>query len=279
MILRSPNLEHLELHLQESTRDENFMSPGWLVEAIAPVLQHTFENLQVFRLGGTANIDSEFLLRPEEGNLIRSFLFRHPKIHTLQLPWDWEMNFLIEESQEEASKILHNAVPNLRMFEGPSYLILVLMNLDIAQRLEHLVIPDVLEDEVYELEAFAAALPPLPNLRRLDIMLTYTLDDAAFARVLKATPNLTELTVQWIEGDPVSIKVPLSLALLMTNLGDCYTSINRAETSQDTYPWIHRFTSPDGTVIPENHSSTRDRRSIPVRFEVHMSRTATHFAR
>lgn len=203
MIMRSPNLEHLELELRENPNDEHFMSAGWLVEAISTVLQHTFEKLRVFKLGGTASIDSEYLLRPEENNLIRSFLFRHPNLTTLQLPWDWEMNALIYEPVSEPAQILRSALPNLRHFEGPTYLAMVILHIeDVAQRLESLGILDTAEDEESDLTAFAAKFPRLPNLRRLDLMSTYMLDHRSFATMLRAAPNIRELTVYWVEGEP-----------------------------------------------------------------------------
>lgn len=206
--MRSPNLEHLELELRENPNDEHFMSAGWLVEAISTVLQHTFEKLRVFKLGGTASIDSEYLLRPEENNLIRSFLFRHPNLTTLQLPWDWEMNALIYEPVSEPAQILRSALPNLRHFEGPTYLAMVILHIeDVAQRLESLGILDTAEDEESDLTAFAAKFPRLPNLRRLDLMSTYMLDHRSFATMLRAAPNIRELTVYWVEGEPVSICV------------------------------------------------------------------------
>lgn len=205
MILRSPNLEYLELELQENPNDEGFMSYGWQVEAIEPVLNHIFPHLQVFRLSGTASIDSEHFLRPEETNLIRSFLFRHPHIHTLQLPWDWDMNFLITEPFEDSPQVLRGALPNLRHFEGPTYLCMVILQLDIAQNLEHLGILDASEDEESDLYDFVTSFPQLPNLQQLEFMSTYMLDTESFSGVLDATPNITELTVHWVDGDPVSI--------------------------------------------------------------------------
>ncbi|KAF8606859.1 hypothetical protein BDV93DRAFT_593387 [Ceratobasidium sp. AG-I] len=202
MILRSPNLEHLELELQENPDDDGFMSFGWLVEAIAPVLNHTFHHLRVFRLSGTASIDSEYFLRLEETNLIRSFLFRHPQLHTLQLPWDWDMNFLIDEPLEDSPQALKGALPSLRHFEGPTYLCIVILQLDIAQNLEHLGILDASEDEESDLLGFVTSFPQLPNLRRLEFMSTYMLDNESFSGVLDATPNITELTVHWVDGDP-----------------------------------------------------------------------------
>lgn len=205
MILRSPRLEHLELELQEDPDDEGFMSFGWLVEAIEPVLKHTFRHLRVFRLSGTASIDSEHFLRPEETNLIRSFLFRHPQLHTLQLPWDWEMNYLIHEPLVDSAQLLRGALPNLRRFEGPTYLCMVILQLDIAQNLEHLGILDASDDEESDLLEFVTSFPQLPNLRRLDFLSTYMLDCQSFSGVLESTPNITELTVHWVDGDPVSI--------------------------------------------------------------------------
>ncbi|CAE6460512.1 unnamed protein product [Rhizoctonia solani] len=202
MILLSPNLEHLELDLKETPRDEWFMSAGWLVEAIAPVLQHTFEHLKVFRLGGTASIDSEFLLQPDEENLIRGFIIRHPGLHTLQLPWDWEMNALIRQPIQDTWTILQDVLPNLRCFEGPTYLVMLFLKLKVAQRLEHLVILDSAEDEESDLSVFSDKFPRLPNLRTLEFRSTYMLDTTSLFEVVKGTPNITELTITWVDGDP-----------------------------------------------------------------------------
>lgn len=229
MILRSPNLEYLELDLRENPQDEGFLSFGWLVEAITPVLRYNFENLKVFRLGGTASIDSEFIFNSGEESLVRDFLFRHPGLHTLQLPWDWEMNNLVREPLDRASEALRGALPNLRRFEGPAYLVMVILRLEIAQRLEHLVVLDTMEDEDYNLAAFAASFAPLPNLQHLAFMSTYMLDNRTFAGVLSATPNITELTVQWVDGDPVSTrgtpKTPTWLIFSLLNLGNHRTSV------------------------------------------------------
>ncbi|CUA68758.1 hypothetical protein RSOLAG22IIIB_03617 [Rhizoctonia solani] len=205
MILLSPHLEYLELDLKENPEDEQFMSAGWLVEAIAPVLQHTFEHLKTFRLGGTASIDSEFLLAPEESNLIRDFIIRHPKLHTLQLPWDWEMNSLIRQPVQDTWTILQGILPNLRCFEGPTYLVMLFLKLDVAQHLEHLVVLDSAEDEESDLAVFSDAFPRLPNLRNLEFRSTYMLDTTSFFEVVKGTPNITELTIAWVDGDPVRI--------------------------------------------------------------------------
>ncbi|CAE6415774.1 unnamed protein product [Rhizoctonia solani] len=202
MIMRSPNLEYLELDLKENSRDPQFMTAGWLVEALYPVLMHTFKHLKVFRLGGTASIDSEFLLRPEEENLIRGFILRHPGLHTLQLPWDWEMNSLIREPIQETWTILQGALPNLRCFEGPTYLVTLFLKLDVAQHLEHLVILDSAEDEESDLTETLDTFPQLPNLRKLEFLSTYMLDTTSFSEVVKITPNITELTINWVDGDP-----------------------------------------------------------------------------
>ncbi|CAE6520836.1 unnamed protein product [Rhizoctonia solani] len=202
MIVLSPNLEYLELDLKENPYDEQFMSAGWLVEAIAPVLQRTFEQLKVFRLGGTASIDSEFLLLPEEENLIRDFIIRHPGLHTLQLPWDWEMNSLIRQPVQDTWTILQDALPNLRRFEGPTYLVRLFLKLDVAQRLEHLVVLDSAEDEESDLVVFSGTFPRLPNLRTLEFRSTYMLDTTSFSEVVKGTPNITKLTITWVDGDP-----------------------------------------------------------------------------
>jgi hypothetical protein len=206
MIIRSPNLEYLELDLKEDPRDPQFATAGWLIEAISPVLQYTFEHLKVFRLGGTASIDSEFLLRPEEESLVRGFIVRHPGLHTLQLPWDWEMNSLIREPIQETWTILQGTLPNLRRFEGPTYLVMLFLKLDISQKLEHLVVLDSAEDEESDLTAFLDTFPRLPNLRNLEFRSSYMLDNASFSEVVKATPNITELTINWVDGDPVSVR-------------------------------------------------------------------------
>ncbi|KDN45389.1 hypothetical protein RSAG8_04976, partial [Rhizoctonia solani AG-8 WAC10335] len=202
MILLSPDLEYLELDLKENPRDEQFMSAGWLVEAIAPVLQRTFEHLKVFRLGGTASIDSEFLLRPDEENLLRDFVIRHPGLHTVQLPWDWEMNSLIQQPIQDTWTILQYALPNLRRFEGPTYLVMIFLKLEVAQRLEHLVVLDSADDEESDLSVFSDTFPRLSNLRTLEFRSTYMLDTTSFSEVVKGTPNITELTVTWVDGDP-----------------------------------------------------------------------------
>ncbi|KAF8685727.1 hypothetical protein RHS04_00652 [Rhizoctonia solani] len=202
MIMRSPNLEYLELDLKEDPDDPQFLSAGWLVEAISPVLKHTFEHLKVFRLGGTANIDSELLLRPEEESLIRGFILRHPGLHTLQLPWDWDMNSLIREPIHETWMTLQGALPNLRCFEGPIYLVIIFLKLKLAQQLERLVVVDSSEDEESDLAKFIENFPRLPNLRVLELQSTYMLDTTSFSEIMKATPNITELTVNWVDGDP-----------------------------------------------------------------------------
>ncbi|GAB1520758.1 hypothetical protein RhiTH_003846 [Rhizoctonia solani] len=202
MIMRSPNLEYLELDLKEDPDDPQFLSAGWLVEAISPVLKHTFKHLKVFRLGGTANIDSELLLRPEEESLIRGFILRHPGLHTLQLPWDWDMNSLIREPIHETWMTLQGALPNLRCFEGPIYLVIIFLKLKLAQQLERLVVVDSSEDEESDLAKFIENFPRLPNLRVLELQSTYMLDTTSFSEIMKATPNITELTVNWVDGDP-----------------------------------------------------------------------------
>ncbi|KAH7336958.1 hypothetical protein B0J17DRAFT_665574 [Rhizoctonia solani] len=202
MILRSPNLEYLEIDLKENPRDPQFMTAGWLVEAISLVLQHTFENLKVFRLGGTASIDSEFFLRPEEQNLIRDFIIRHPGLHTLQLPWDWEMNSLIRQPIPETWTILQDVLPNLRCFEGPTYLVMLFLKFKVAQCLERLVVLDSTEDEESDLAVFSSTFPRLPNLQTLEFQSTYMLDTTSFSEVVKGTPNITKLTVNWVDGDP-----------------------------------------------------------------------------
>jgi hypothetical protein len=207
MILRSPKLEHLELELKEDASVNNFETFGWLVEAIASVLERNFRDLRVFSLTGTASIDSEHFLNPDQHNLIRDFLFRHPDLRTLQLPWDWEMNNLINEPIPDNPQILRGILPALRHFEGPTYLCVIILQLDIAQNLEHLGILDACEDEESDLYMFTCSFPRLPNLRRLDFLSTYMLDCVSFDGVLEATPNITELTVRWVDGDPVRIVV------------------------------------------------------------------------
>ncbi|KAF8754911.1 hypothetical protein RHS01_05650 [Rhizoctonia solani] len=183
MIMRSPNLEYLELDLKEDPDDPQFLSA-------------------VFRLGGTANIDSELLLRPEEESLIRGFILRHPGLHTLQLPWDWDMNSLIREPIHETWMTLQGALPNLRCFEGPIYLVIIFLKLKLAQQLERLVVVDSSEDEESDLAKFIENFPRLPNLRVLELQSTYMLDTTSFSEIMKATPNITELTVNWVDGDP-----------------------------------------------------------------------------
>ncbi|KAG9074022.1 hypothetical protein FRC06_010992 [Ceratobasidium sp. 370] len=210
MIMRSPELEYLELELQEDPDDEEYTELGWLVEAIAPVLEHTFEHLRVFSLKGTANIDSEYFVRSDQHNLVRDFLFRHPKLHTLHLPWDWEMNNLIDQPIRDHAEPLRGALPGLRHFSGPTYLVMLFLQLEIAQNLERLGILDTSEGEESDLLAFTRSFPRLPNLQRLDFLSTYMLDCMSFSEVLEATTNIIELTVRWVDGDPAVTKAALS---------------------------------------------------------------------
>ncbi|QRV77663.1 hypothetical protein RhiJN_05678 [Ceratobasidium sp. AG-Ba] len=221
MMVSSPELEHLELELQENPQNEGYEEIGWLVEAIAPVLAHTFPNLKTFSLKGTANIDSEFFVNAGENSDIRSFLFRHPNLHTLELPWDWSMNALIHEPLQLATTALRGVLPNLRRFSGPTYLVALFLKLDFARGLEHLAIHDTADDEESDLSKFARSFPRLPNLQRLDFLSSYMLDSASFFEVVKATPNITELTLLWVDGDPETTRVALtSLAKLRAlNLG------------------------------------------------------------
>ncbi|KAG8772422.1 hypothetical protein FRC12_003083 [Ceratobasidium sp. 428] len=209
MIMRSPGLEHLELELQEDPEAEGHDEFGWLVEAIAPVLENTFKHLQVFSLKGTASIDSEYFVRPDQHNLIRDFLFRHPNLHTLHLPWDWDMNTLINGPIKDHAQSLRGVLPGLRQFAGPTYLVLLFLQLDIAQNLERLGIHDTSDGEESDLLAFTSTLPRLPNLRQLDFLSAYMLDCMSFSGALKATPNITELTILWVDGDPAVTRAAL----------------------------------------------------------------------
>ncbi|KAJ1303352.1 hypothetical protein OPQ81_011547 [Rhizoctonia solani] len=265
MILRSPNLQYLELDLKESPRHQQFMSTGWLVEAISPVLQHTFVHLKVFRLGGTASIDSEFLLLPEEENLIRDFILRHPGLHTLQLPWDWEMNSLIRQPIQETWTILQDALPNLRCFEGPTYLVMLFLKINVGQRLERLVVLDSAEDEDSDLAGFAGNFPRLPNLRALEFWSTYMLDTTGFSEVVKGTPNITELTITWVDGDPeVTIKCLISLKYLrVLTLGfnvlphlanRAYKTVAREQEAEEVLQLAQKCTSLEVIrILPEEN--------------------------
>ncbi|KAG8745848.1 hypothetical protein FRC10_006875 [Ceratobasidium sp. 414] len=210
MIMRSPGLEYLELELQEDPNNEEYVEFGWLVEAIAPVLEHTFEHLRVFSLKGSASIDSEHFIRSDQHNLMRDFLFRHPKLHTLQLPWDWEMNALIKEPIQGSAEPLRGALPGLRHFAGPTYLVVLFLQLEIAQNLERLGIRDSGDDEESDLLSVIRSFPRLPNLQRLDFLSEYMLDCTSFSEVLQVTTNITELAVRWVDGNPAVTKAALS---------------------------------------------------------------------
>ncbi|KAG9101855.1 hypothetical protein FS749_002279, partial [Ceratobasidium sp. UAMH 11750] len=245
MILRSPGLEYLELELGEDPNDERHVGL-WLVEAIAPVLEHTFEHLRGFVLKAFASIDSEHFVRADQHNLVRNFLFRHPKLHTLDLPWDWGMNNLINEPIQDCAEALRGALPGLRHFAGPTYLVILFLQLDIAQNLERLGIVDTGDDEESDLLDFVPLIPRLPNLRRLDFLSTYMLDCTSFSETLKATPNITELTLNWVDGSIVVTKAALSSLpnLKYLNLGfnvlpyltnRVYKTVSKEEESREVF--------------------------------------------
>ncbi|QRV92481.1 hypothetical protein RhiJN_20499 [Ceratobasidium sp. AG-Ba] len=221
MILSSPELEHLELELQENPQNEEYEEIGWLVEAITPVLEHTFPNLRVFLLKGAANIDSEFFVDAEKHSDIRNFLFRHPHLHTLELPWDWSMNALIHEPLHLATTALRGILPRLRYFAGPTYLVTLFLQLDFAQNLERLAIHDTADDDQSDLSKFSRSFPRLLNLQRIDFLSSYMLDCMSFSEIVRATPNITELTLLWVDGDPEITRVALAnlTKLRALNLG------------------------------------------------------------
>jgi hypothetical protein len=194
-----PNLKSLNLYLLDSQDVGNTWSPDGLLDTLGFAV---FPSLTAFRALGAVGQDWEAFFDSPDSNLLRAFLSRHPKLHTVGLGWVDGYDYYNYVDPQSMAALF----PSLKHLEAPAFLCAPVLASSLANQLESVTVLDKMFSRIRpNLYAIAQGIAPLPNLRKLALHVDNQkwIEMDHLKRVLRSAPNLEELEYRTPFGEPV----------------------------------------------------------------------------
>lgn len=187
MIQASPNLHSLELTIL--TRPSWNGAP-WSDGSSSLSGVKVFNDLRIYRVCGTLDLDWRSFFEAPETNQFRLFIELHPHLHTVTII---SAN-RIKGYEDFDPQTLAHLFPALRHFDGPGFLCEAFVQSTLAARLETLGIVGRGSRNSEMLSRIARKANVLPELRTLK----FIIDDSSnfkdgLSAILATTPKLTHL--------------------------------------------------------------------------------------